>query len=72
MGGFEFREPWLASLVLLAPLVFAIAARMPSRLLVSTMDPLREAPRSLRERLALLPALLLAMATALLALALQY
>jgi Ca-activated chloride channel homolog len=70
MPDMEFRDPWLLAFALLAPLVFLLAARMPSVVTVSTLSAFDGAPRSLRSRLAKLPALLLAVATVLFAVAL--
>jgi Ca-activated chloride channel family protein len=69
-GAMEFRDPALLALALLAPLVWALASRRPSRVTVSTVDHVARAPRSLRARLAGLPAVLLAASTVLLAVAL--
>ena len=66
----ELRDPILLAFALLAPLVYLLAARLPSVLTVSTLAHFDRAPRSLRARLANLPALLLAAATVLLAIAL--
>jgi Ca-activated chloride channel family protein len=66
----ELRDPILLAFALLAPLVYALAARMPSVLTVSTLSHFDAAPRSLRARLARLPALLLALATVVLSIAL--
>jgi Ca-activated chloride channel family protein len=70
MPEMEFRDPWLLAFALLAPIVYLLAARMPSVVTVSTLSHFDGAPRSLRSRLATLPALLLAAATVLLAVAL--
>lgn len=70
MPDFELRDPLLLGFALLAPLVYALAARMPSVITVSTLSHFDGAPRSLRSRLARLPALLLAAATILFAIAL--
>lgn len=69
-GGFELRDPLFLLAGLLAPLVFLLAARSPGALRYSSVSPLGAAPRSLRARLASLPALLLAASVLLLALAL--
>ena len=66
----ELRDPLLLLFALFAPLVFALAAKLPSVLTVSTLSHLDAAPRSLRARLARLPALLLAVATVVFAVAL--
>jgi Ca-activated chloride channel family protein len=70
MPGVELRDPFLLGTALLAPLVYLLAARLPSVVTVSTVSHLAEAPKSLRARLAKLPALLLAAAVVLLAIAL--
>lgn len=70
MPDFEFRDPLLLAFALLAPLVFLLAARLPSVVTVSTLSHFARAPRSLRSRLAKLPALLLALATVVLSVAL--
>ncbi len=66
----ELRDPLLLLFALFAPLVFVLAAKLPSVLTVSTLQHLDAAPRSLRARLASLPALLLAVATVVFAVAL--
>lgn len=70
MPDVELRDPLLLVFALLAPLVYVLASRLPSVVTVSTLSHMDGAPRSLRERLARLPALLLAAATVLLAVAL--
>jgi Ca-activated chloride channel homolog len=70
MPDMEFRDPLLLWFGLFAPLVYLLAARLPSVVTVSTLSHFDGAPRSLRSRLARLPALLLAAATALFAVAL--
>ena len=69
-GGFELRDPFFLLTGFLAPLVFLLASRSPAHLRYSSVSPLGGAPRSLRARLAQLPALLLAVCVLLLALAL--
>jgi Ca-activated chloride channel homolog len=69
-SGFEFRDSYLLLFALLAPLVFALASRLPSVVTVSTLSHFDGAPKSLRARLAKLPALMLAAATVLFAIAL--
>jgi len=66
----ELRDPILLAFALLAPIVYALAARLPSVLTISTLSHFDRAPRSLRARLARLPALLLAVTTVLFAIAL--
>lgn len=66
----EFRDPLFLLVGLLAPLIFLLASRIPSRIRYSSLDlPDRAAP-TLRVRLAHLPAALLALATLALAVAL--
>ncbi|WP_417736263.1 vWA domain-containing protein [Rosistilla oblonga] len=61
MSEIEFRDPWLLLLALLAPLVFVWASRRPSMLVYSSLAILDQGPRSVRVRLAKLPALLMAL-----------
>lgn len=70
MGNWEFRDPWFLLAGVLAPLVFRLAARAPSSVTYSSLALVDRAPRSLRARLANLPALLLATGVLLLAVAL--
>ncbi|MBI5506131.1 MAG: VWA domain-containing protein [Deltaproteobacteria bacterium] len=70
MPSFEWRDPLLLLVALAAPLVYALAARLSSSLSYSTLAHLDAAPRSLRVRLARLPAALFAAATVVLAIAL--
>lgn len=70
MSNVELRDPILLAFALLAPIVFFLAARLPSVITVSTLSHMDGAPRSLRSRLARLPALLLALATVVLSIAL--
>lgn len=70
MPGLELRDPFLLGFALLAPLVWALASRLPSVLTVSTLSHFEGAPKSLKTRLAKLPAALLAAATVLFAIAL--
>jgi len=70
MPDVELRDPLLLAFALLAPIVYALAARLPSVVTVSTLSHFEGAPRSLRSRLARLPALLLAAATVVLSVAL--
>jgi len=70
MPDMELRDPFLLVFALLAPIVYALAARLPSVVIVSTLSHFDGAPRSLRSRLAKLPALLLAAATVVLSIAL--
>lgn len=69
--GFGFAEPWALALVALAPLVYALASGLPSSVAYSSLSLVgARGERSLRVRLAWVPAALLALATALLAVAL--
>jgi len=70
MGGLEFRDPIFLLLALLAPIVFVIARANGSVVRFSSLSLLTGMPGSWRIRLLPLPALLLAAATALLAIAL--
>lgn len=66
----ELRDPVLLAFALLAPLVYLLASRLPSVVTISTLSSFDGAPRSLRSRLAKLPAFLLALATVVLSIAL--
>lgn len=66
----ELRDPLFLAVALLAPVVYALAARVPASVKVSTLATYRSAPTSLRARLAKAPALALAAATVVLAVAL--
>ena len=68
--GFEFRDPLFLLAGLLAPLVYVLAASIPTSVTYSSLRLLDAGPRSWRARLARLPALLLALAALLLAVAL--
>ncbi len=70
MPDWELRDPLFLLAALLAPLVYWLAARLPGAVTYSSLEIVDRAPRSLRARLSVLPALGLALATALLALAL--
>ncbi len=61
-GAVEFRDPLFLLAALIAPFVFTAAARVPSRVRYSTLAIVDGAPRSLRVRLAKLPAVLFALA----------
>ncbi|MFP6656147.1 MAG: VWA domain-containing protein [Myxococcota bacterium] len=67
---FEFSDPLFLFFALFAPLVFVQASRMPSVLRYSSLRLVESRKRSLRVRLAWLPAGLLSLATLLLAIAL--
>lgn len=69
-SGFEFSDPSLLLLGLLAPLVFLRANRLPATVTFSSLALVRTNRRSLRARLVWLPAALLAVATLALAIAL--
>ena len=70
MPELEFRDPMFLISALLAPLVYLLAARLPSTVTYSSLDLLDRGRPSLRARLANLPALLLALAALALAIAL--
>ena len=70
MSELEWRDPLFLLAGLLAPLVYLLAARTSARLIYSNLAILDGAPRSLRSRLARLPAVLLAVAALSLAVAL--
>jgi len=64
-----FGDPWFLTLLLLAPLIFLLASRPSSLLAFSSTTLVTQTARSWRQRLATLPALLLAMAFTLLVIA---
>jgi Ca-activated chloride channel family protein len=66
----ELRDPFFLLVGLLGPLVFALASRPSASVTYSSLGIFAAAPRSLRTRLAVLPALLLALAVVCLAIAL--
>jgi Ca-activated chloride channel family protein len=66
----QFRDPLLLLLALIAPLVFLAASRSASTVRFSSLSIFDGAPRSWRVRLAVLPAVLLTLAAASLAVAL--
>jgi len=68
--GWELRDPWFLLVALAAPFVFWLASRRTSVLTYSSLSLLDEAPKSWRVRLAKLPALLLALASVTLSVAL--
>ena len=68
--GLSLRDPLFLLAALLAPVVFVLAARLPAVVGYSSLAWVAGAPRSLRARLARLPALLLALAVVALAVAL--
>ena len=70
LGGFELRDPLFLLVGLLALPVYWLASRLPSVVTYSSLSLVDGAPRSLRSRLAGLPALLLSLAVAALAIAL--
>jgi Ca-activated chloride channel family protein len=70
VSDWELRDPLFLLLGLLAPLVYSLASRLPATVTYSSLEIVDGAPRSLRTRLARLPALLLALATLALAIAL--
>jgi len=67
--GDHFRDPWLLCALVLVPIVFWLAARAPAALTYSSLAIPDAGPGSLRVRLAKLPALLLCVAAACLAIA---
>ena len=69
MADFELRDPLFLVAALLAPVVYLLASRLPASVTYSSLELVRGA-RSLRARMAWLPAALLAAATVLLAAAL--
>jgi Ca-activated chloride channel family protein len=70
LGGWELRDPLFLAVGLLAPLVYALAARLVATVTFSSLSLPEAAPRSMRARLGDLPAALLALATVCLAVAL--
>ncbi len=70
MFDWELRDPLFLLVAGLAPLVYVMAARMPAALTYSSLSLVDVAPRSVRARLAALPAILLAAAVLALAVAL--
>jgi Ca-activated chloride channel family protein len=69
-GGLELRDPLFLLVGLLAIPVYLLAARLPAAVTYSSLALVEGAPRSLRTRLAKLPAGLLALAVLLLSVAL--
>lgn len=65
----RFRDPLFLWGMALAPLVYALALRAPAALTYSSLETVDQGQRSLRMRLTRLPALLLALAAALFAVA---
>ncbi len=70
MSGWEFRDPLFLLTALVGPLVLWLAARLPSALRYSSLELVDHAGRGWRVRLAKLPAVLMAIAVACLAIAL--
>ena len=70
LGGFELRDPLFLLAALLAPAVYVLAARLTAVVTWSSLALVDIGPRSLRARLARLPALCLALAVLCLAVAL--
>ena len=66
----EFRDPWFLLMGLLAPVVYFLAARRRSALRYSSLQIANQGPKSLRSRLAKLPAILSAVSMLCLAVAL--
>ncbi len=71
MSELELRDPLFLLLALLAPVVYTLAARNPSTVTYSSLDLVDRAPGTWRTRLVRLPAVLLALATLHLAIALS-
>ena len=69
-GGFELRDPLFLLAALAAPAVYVLTSRLPALVTWSSLALVDAAPRSIRTRLARLPALLLALAVVCLAVAL--
>ena len=69
MFDWELRAPLFLLVGLLAPLVYVLASRLPAAVTYSSLSIVDGAAASLRRRLAVVPALLLALATLLLAVA---
>ncbi len=69
-GSFELRDPLFLLATLTAPIVYVLAARLPSAVTYSSLSVVAGAPRSARSRVAHLPALLLALAAVALSIAL--
>jgi len=69
LGGLALRDPIFLLLAVLALPVYLLAARLPSAVTYSSLALLDRAPRSLRARLAFLPAAALALAVVALAIA---
>ncbi len=63
LQGWELRDPWFLLAALVAPFVFWLASRRPSSLTYSSLSVLDGAPKTWRVRLSKLPALLLALAS---------
>jgi len=70
LDGWELRDPLFLLVGLAAPLVYALAARLPAAVTYSSLGLVDSAPRSWRTRAARLPAWLLAAAVLVLAVAL--
>ena len=69
MADWELKDPWFLLLLLLVPLVYRLAGRATSLLQFSSLQLLQGTSRSLRQRLASLPAVLLSAAVVLLVIA---
>ncbi len=59
MPEWEFKDPWFFALLLLVPAVYWLATRSKSVLTYSSLELVANAPRSVRQRLANLPAVLM-------------
>jgi Ca-activated chloride channel family protein len=70
MGSWELRDPLFLLLALLAPAVYLLASRRSCTVSYSSLDLVQRAPRTLRARLANVPAVLLSVSVVALAIAL--
>lgn len=70
MFNWEFRDPWFLLAVLLAPVIYdRLARRSPASVTYSTLSLLDQSPRTLRARMAGLPAVMAAAAAVAMAIA---
>jgi Ca-activated chloride channel family protein len=70
VSDWELRDPLFLLVGLLSPFVYVLAARLPANVTYSSLALVDSAPRSLRTKLSKLPAVLLGIATGVLAIAL--
>lgn len=70
MNGWEFRDPWILLLSVLAVPAYLLLTRRTARIKYSSLQLLQGLPRTWRMRLTRLPAILLGLATVLLVIAL--